>query len=506
MFQQKRMLVLLASLVIGLSGCGGGSSGSSSSSGSSTGGSSTGGSSTGGSSTGGSSTGGSSTGGSSSGAITPSLSSVDFSKQVYIRPELDNTEESATALFFNADGNGSNYDNEGEGTFGWSITNDKMDIGIGSGGNINFALKSKVDNKYTFTITEPSGTFESEWFRALPLSIADLNGKILSIAASDDGCGKTLKFSPSSAHYKEVCPGDRGNGELTMALSTVSGVDNTIGLSWTDEEDNESRDLYLVMIEGSLNQSAKVAMVNIHDGVFNEVNITTLTLTDAEASEVAVTSGEGAFQVVDKKLIMTSETSDTGVNNKVLFGFDSTDDNPVYIVSLEADLSLVDSNRTGDARARIGFFQRLKSVGSDATVAEVFVAIDDRASGLVSSAFLTINGVDTAIGGIHRVALTKGESYHFKIDTNEDSENVVISFAGFTGTVAKSIFPSSNIYVSHANFHTRVKNAEAGNFAKASIDNLVLVRDKAGAIDTISLNFDDGVTPVANDEFNRVDF
>jgi len=181
-------------------------------------------------------------------------------------------------------GAGKNYDNDGTGTFSWAIANDKLDVGISDGSNINFALKSKTDNKYTFTITEPSGTFDSDFYRAKSLALSDVDGKILSIALSDDGCtAKTLKFSSSTIIYKEKCSGSRGNGGFTGAVSESPDVENMLELSWTDEEDNEPRDIKLVIIEGDIAQTATVGIINIPNNVFNKVNVTTFTATTQEA-------------------------------------------------------------------------------------------------------------------------------------------------------------------------------------------------------------------------------
>ena len=179
-------------------------------------------------------------------------------------------------------GAGKNYDNEGTGTFSWAIANDKLDLGASDGSNINFALKSKTDNKYTFTITEPSGTFEPDFFRAKSLNISDLNGKILSFDEVGGSCtARTVKFTTNSIVIKEVCPD--GNFEHHPTVSVVSDVDNAIKFSWVAGENNDLLDKTMFLIDGDISQSSTVAFININNNVFESVSTSALTATTQEA-------------------------------------------------------------------------------------------------------------------------------------------------------------------------------------------------------------------------------
>ena len=303
----------------------------------------------------------------------------------------------------------------------------------------------------------------------------------------------TLKVMGNSANISEICTG--GNSNLSMNLSTVSDLDNTLELSFI--ENGTPRTVMMVLVEGSIAQSGTVAFIHKTNNIFTGVELETITATDEEAYN--------PFQVEDKKLVMKSDTSSTGMNNQVSYGFISTTQDPTFIVSLDAELSLMESSISGDARARTAFYQELRSLSTN-DVASIFVAIDHRASGIASRAFLKINGVETTISEIHKKPLEKGKSYHFKLDTKPGEDNISLSLAGYTATILKSSFPVSDLYVSKAKFQARVKNSEASNFARGSVDNIVLNRNKDGIYKIITRNFDDGITPVADDEFNSINF
>lgn len=213
--------------------------------------------------------------------VTPTLSNSDFERQAYVLKETD--EDVALALLFMASGTGENYDNDGTGTFTWSIADNKLDIKTSGNEDINFELINKTANKYNFAITEPTGIFEDEFFRALPLKISDLDGKILTFdTVSDGSCfARTFRFTADSMIIKEICTD--GNFETLSTLVEATNIDNAIELSWTEGENNDFLFKTMFLIEGDIGQSSTLAFVNIDNNVFESVNTATVTATMQEA-------------------------------------------------------------------------------------------------------------------------------------------------------------------------------------------------------------------------------
>ena len=486
--KKSMLVVLFTSLVLGLSACGGGSN--DSDAGSDTDGGS--------GDVGDTGTGGDTDTGGDTGTVT-GLSTVDFEKQVYIK-KVQNGEDSATALAFHSGGTGENFDNDGEGTFAWSISNNKLDLGTSDGNNVSIALKSKTDNKYTFTISEPSGTFESEFFQAKPLTLADLDGKILAFDVSDDAdcSAHTIKITGNTVSMKDVCTD--GNSEATMTLSAVSSLDNTLQLDFTGEN-GDPRSTMMVLIEGSIAQSGTVAFIHKENNVFTEVEINTITATTTEASgtDAPVVIVDQNFRVVDQKLMMKSISTTGGEARSASTYYGLKDD--VHFDSLEADVALTDEKITGDARARIGLVLHMKSATDEA---DVYMAIDSRVSEIEQRAYLTINGVQSEIPGIHKQAIVaKGTSYKFKMETPADSPVLRLTLGSSTTDIAFSSIPSG-MTIDSVRFFTNVKFPQAGDFSKGTIDNVVLKLTENGTPIIKSYNFDDGITPTPDAYFNDV--
>ena len=206
------------------------------------------------------------------------------------------------------------------------------------------------------------------------------------------------------------------------------------------------------------------------------------------------TTSGNIFKVENKKLVMKSvatSTVPTGTKTETVYYGMKADENWVFFDSLEGDIALAEDKITGDARARAGLVLELKSSDTSGT-AKVYMAIDDRSSGIKSRAYLTINGVETTISGIHKATqVVKGTAYKFKIETPSDSPVLRLTLGSSSVDIPFSTLPH-DMNVEKVRFFTNVKNAQAGDFSKANIDNIVLKFSDGGVSEVKNYNFDDG--------------
>jgi len=208
---------------------------------------------------------------------------TDFEKQVYV------SKEDKSATIFLAGQTGVDYLDEGEGNggtypFTWAIADEKLDVTYNTGGtHYTYTFKSVEGNKYIGLLDDSDESpYDHILYKAKPLNLADLDGKILAFDVSDDSdcSARTIKITGNAVNMKEVCTG--GDSEFPMTLSTVPELANTLEFGFTGEN-GIPRTAMMVLIEGNIAQSGRVAFINKKNNVFQKVSIGIFTTTTQEA-------------------------------------------------------------------------------------------------------------------------------------------------------------------------------------------------------------------------------
>ncbi len=261
--------------------------------------------------------------------------------------------------FSNGDGNGLPY----ESVFTWSIVNNELVVIYENGEHVTVGLLSVDGNKYSVSVVsvterDPQATFGSVLYKAKPLSISALGGKIISFDMSGDpDCtAMTLKITGSSSNSIDICSDlDGGIAIETETLSEVAGLDNTIEITGTDAEGftEVSR---IVIIEGDINTGGKLAIALKNDDVINTVFVLGFTIVDKEAELGAVAIpannlsslivGNTLYQhVIDTNAVTGISTLDFQSNGNIVVTDFGVTDTIQYRV--DADIIYTIDNVTG---------------------------------------------------------------------------------------------------------------------------------------------------------------
>lgn len=219
-------------------------------------------------------------------AIPPDLplSNSDVERQVFFNQSgniaATYLENGAGIVYSNGDGSVPGSD-----PYSWLISNNVLTISQAGEADFTYTAKNIEGNKYTFYNSDLQRT--EIYFRGLPFSISDLQGKIYSIDVSNepDCTSATIKFNINTADYKEVCNGVQE--VFTHVYVSVSSLDNVVGLQ-TETLDPVTFEpivssTQLVLLKGSTESTMKVAIISDEDGALDELEIDTWTLTDEEA-------------------------------------------------------------------------------------------------------------------------------------------------------------------------------------------------------------------------------
>lgn len=224
--------------------------------------------------------------------ISEKLVASDFNGQTYA------VIDDGMMLAFKADGTGiefSNGDGSGlpyESVFTWSIVNDELVIIYNKGEHVTVGSLSVDGNKYSVSVTEGS-TLErpttvisgSVLYKAKPLSISAMDGKIISYDMSGDlDCtAMTFKITGSVSNSTEICSDIiAGFAVEAETLTEVAGLNNVIEFTGTSAggEIEVSR---IVLIEGDLNSGGKMAATLKIAGKLVDVGVIDFAIVDKEA-------------------------------------------------------------------------------------------------------------------------------------------------------------------------------------------------------------------------------
>jgi len=190
------------------------------------------------------------------------LNHSDFSRQVYIK------QGGGKVLAFDGNSRGIEYSN-GEAIngpyeidFSWSIDpKNNLMLEYGAEESVSAALKGVSGNEVTLDAVESGdGIHETVvLYKALPLSLEDLDGEILSTDVSDnpDCSAVTLAFKSGLVSLSEAC--DDGFTVTAGKFKKHDDYDNLIVVTFQDFS------LLFALVDGDINDSARFANV-IFDG------------------------------------------------------------------------------------------------------------------------------------------------------------------------------------------------------------------------------------------------
>jgi len=185
------------------------------------------------------------------------LTSDDLNRQAVVRPSAHEiyTYTESTGIVY------SNTTTQKAANFSYSILENILSIAYDDGTTTIFTLTQDLDNLYTATETNADGsTTVTKAYTALPLVLADLNGKTIAFTDDGDGCKSTVKFSADTdtAEYAEMCGTTTTTSHID--LSTEASLDNVINLT-TPDENGELTTNNMMLYKGSLSDAGSLAFI-----------------------------------------------------------------------------------------------------------------------------------------------------------------------------------------------------------------------------------------------------
>jgi len=210
------------------------------------------------------------------------LTSDDLNRQAVVRPSAHEiyTYTESTGIVY------SNTTTQKAANFSYSILENILSIAYDDGTTTIFTLTQDLDNLYTATETNADGsTTVTKAYTALPLVLADLNGKTIAFTDDGDGCKSTVKFSADTdtAEYAEMCGTTTTTSHID--LSTEASLDNVINLT-TPDENGELTTNNMMLYKGSLSDAGSLAFI-FKDALGNpqEVSIDEFTISQCHLPE-----------------------------------------------------------------------------------------------------------------------------------------------------------------------------------------------------------------------------
>jgi len=230
------------------------------------------------------------------------FSSEDISKQTFVGDD-----GGVFVLSFKADGTGNEFEGGGQpdkDSFSWSFDDVEkqltvsypVEVGETTGEVVTVDLLSKSGNAYTLKVeeTEDEGTeiFMDTLYKALPLTKAALDGKILAFDTSNDPqcTARTARIEGTKSFVKMICGGNFY--EETLSLKNATQLDNAIYLQRKDQNGNVLTSTKVHLYKGDINDGTYVFIDepqnNAPAAVFNQ----RIYVTDKEVSDPGDSTSE----------------------------------------------------------------------------------------------------------------------------------------------------------------------------------------------------------------------
>lgn len=171
------------------------------------------------------------------------------------RPDGSGTEIS------DGDGEYSDYPDPYAADFNWTVNDGQLFVDYESDveGSVDVSLASINSNQYTIIGEDSEGSGVGILYKALPLSMTELDGKVmaLNMAEGSDCSLITFAFEGTKALGSAVCSDDEGDVEVNYYNVTEDpSIDNVIVLT-RDEET-----LHLILTQGSISEGGKMTFID----------------------------------------------------------------------------------------------------------------------------------------------------------------------------------------------------------------------------------------------------
>jgi hypothetical protein len=219
----------------------------------------------------------------------PQFNISDFAGQAYvsIADQMVLAFENGRGTELN-DVDGANEANRKE--FSWSIDNGRL-VNVyddADEGTVIVELSAEASgNVYPVIAGDTLETLTDSLnlHKALPLSIASLEGKIIALNLPEDSsCSQmTFAFSTTSVNRVSICDDVDGGIETeSYGLAESEKLDNVLILTHNSIADTETS---LLLVEGSITEGqGKLVFIGSEEGTFQEIKINDMTLVDEEAT------------------------------------------------------------------------------------------------------------------------------------------------------------------------------------------------------------------------------
>lgn len=198
----------------------------------------------------------------------------------------------------NGDGEYSNYPAPYAEDFSWTVNSGQLLVNYENEAStsVEVSLATVTDNIYTIVGEDSDGdSGVSDLYKALPLSIADLDGKVVSLSVSEDSsCSLiTFSFEGTTALGSSVCDDDEGEIDINYYdVTTDPSIDNILVLTRAEET------LYIMLASGSIsdNQGTLAFIDQDADGSIDAVITRDVTFNDK--SLASLIAGKTLYQHV----------------------------------------------------------------------------------------------------------------------------------------------------------------------------------------------------------------
>jgi len=186
------------------------------------------------------------------------LHNSDFSRQVYVK------KDGAMVLAFDSKANGIEFNNGDfisgayDSNFSWGIdAQNKLYADYDDGESVRATLESVSGNKVTFDAVDSRAGISEKvvLYKALPLSLQDFEGEVLSFDMSNDpDCSAmTLGFKSGSVSLSGIC--SYGYSAATGTFRMHTDYDNLLVATF------EGFSFLLALVEGDIGSRAKIVNV-----------------------------------------------------------------------------------------------------------------------------------------------------------------------------------------------------------------------------------------------------
>jgi len=184
------------------------------------------------------------------------LTSDDLNRQAFVAADIHEIytyTESTGTVYFNSDG-------QKQAEFSFSLLDNTLNIDF-TDKSIIASIDQVENNHYVATESNADGSAEiTHLYQALPLALADLNGKTIAFADDGDGCKSTVKFfeDTDTAEYAEMCGTKTTTSHIDLSIE--ASLDNVINLTSPDEN-GELTTNNMMLYKGSLSDAGSLAFI-----------------------------------------------------------------------------------------------------------------------------------------------------------------------------------------------------------------------------------------------------